>query len=123
MIALPARFTSAEVAANLRICPKTLRRYLAEFESIRPIPAGRDMLFTLADYEALEKAIRDKKCRSNSSRPESEKETGTTSSAARSADSAMKSLRTRATKRLLKSSRPISNSPSAKIVSLDRARR
>ena len=55
---LSQKFTANEVAHNLRISRRTLRRYLCLCENIRPIRAGRDLLFTKADVEALEEARR-----------------------------------------------------------------
>src|ERR1700722_19098625 len=93
--ALLPKFTAGEVAENLRISKRTLRRYLRIFTNIHPIRSGRDLLFTDADLKALEENLR--QWRSNSSHPENERTTPSSSSGARSVDETLTTLRGRQT--------------------------
>src|ERR1700728_522804 len=102
-VSLTPKFTAGEVAAQLRVSKRTLRRYLQRCENIHAIRAGRDLLFTKADVQALEEARR--KCPLNLSVPDIERTTRSSSSGARSTDESLRSLRRRETKRLLGSSK------------------
>jgi excisionase family DNA binding protein len=121
--------TADEVAAALHMSRRTLRRRLAEHPEIRPIRAGRSMLFDRRDFEALKEALRE--CPSTSSPRESASSgskgsatrTASGSSAARSTDEALRSLRKRETSRLLSGLRPSSNTESGAVVSLDLRRK
>lgn len=100
---LTERIPSAEVCKIYHISRRTLRRRLAENPDIRPIRAGRDMLFTNADLHAFDEALR---CRSTSSHPGSaksaapEKPAPIRSSATKSTDGNLRSLRRQETHRL-----------------------
>ena len=50
--------TKHDVAARLHISERTVRRLLPTVAGLRPIKAGRTMLFSERDYATIEEALR-----------------------------------------------------------------
>ena len=50
--------TKHDVAARLQISERTVRRLLPSVSGLRPIKAGRTMLFSERDYATIEEALR-----------------------------------------------------------------
>lgn len=119
----PALLNLSEAAAHFRCSPKKLRRLLVAAPDVRPVKAGRDLLFSPLDLASLESALR---CPSPSALPDHERETDSGSPGEPSAGAASKSLRARQTRSLLGDLRSKLNGPSngksPKVVSLPPAR-
>jgi hypothetical protein len=89
---LEPKFTLSEVAQNLRVDERTLRRRLRENPQIRPIRAGRTRLFTRSDITELEEALKE---RYDKADPEEIAEAAKARAEGRSVANALRALRTR----------------------------
>jgi len=116
-----AEFTLDEVAARLHISRRTLQRRMKETGLAFIRPGRSSYLFTERDFQILCEAIR--QCRSGSSHQDNERAITGTLSAARSTAETSRSLRRRATARLLNNLERTSSESSSRVVALDLERR